>query len=83
VKATFWFTEEDIRNMLLERWGPRTAVYDQDGPRPGHKLQIVSLHLYSEGGWVEFSDELPTEVPVAPPEYKPLKEDDHDDKIPF
>lgn len=71
MKATFYFTEEDIKAMLLERWGPRTDIYHSDGPEERKRIRITQLSFYSSGGWVEFSNEPEETTPLPPPTKSP------------
>ena len=85
MKATFYFTEEDVKAMVLERWAPRTDVYLHEGPEERQQVRITELHLYADGGWVEFSNEVQkTEpVPIEPPKVQlPVAEAPGND-IPF
>lgn len=93
MKATIFLSEDDIKNMLIERWAPRSDRYTTIGPEAGRPVRIKDMHFSAYGasgssGWVEFTDE-PEEKPVEPaPESSPTESpqplsSDTDDDLPF
>jgi hypothetical protein len=81
MRATIYLDGDEVKHTLIERWAPRTDRYLQDGPHAADRpVRVVQLSLYSNGGFVEFTDEpeesVPQETPVPAPKVL-------DDDIPF